>query len=207
MSVSPPIAGIVLAGGRSRRMGGPDKAFVLFHGKHLLAHAVGRLRPQVAALAVNSNREAARFDSVGVPVVADPVPGHLGPLAGILAGMRWAESAGMAHVASVAVDAPLFPSDLVARLAEAGGDATIAIARSGARLHPVFGLFPVGVADDLAAFIGRGESLRVTDWLSRHAVVPVDFAGDPGQLDPFFNINTPADLAMAEERPLALPQP
>lgn len=189
-------------------MGGADKAFVLFHGKHLLVHAIGRLQPQVAAMAVNSNHEAALFDSFGAPVVADPLPGYLGPLAGILAGMRFAESAGMAQIASVAVDAPLFPSDLVARLAEAGGDSTVAVARSGGRLHPVFGLFPVGLAADLAAFIARSESLKVTDWLSRHVVVPVDFAApDPGQLDPFFNINTPADLAKAEESPLVLPQP
>jgi molybdopterin-guanine dinucleotide biosynthesis protein A len=205
MGVPPPIAGVVLAGGRSRRMGGRDKSFALFHGKHLVAHAVTRFRPQVGMLAVNSNGDAAALAGLAVPVIADTIPGRPGPLAGILAGMQWAKAEGAGQVATVAVDAPLFPTDLVARLAAGDGGGTVAVARSGGRIHPVFGLFPVGLAGDLAEFIARGESLRVTDWLARHAIVAVDFdEAAAGELDPFLNINTPAELAAAE-RNAALP--
>jgi molybdopterin-guanine dinucleotide biosynthesis protein A len=156
-------------------------------------------------LAVNSNGDAAALAGLAVPVIADTIPGRPGPLAGILAGMQWAKAEGAGQVATVAVDAPLFPTDLVARLAAGDGGGTVAVARSGGRIHPVFGLFPVGLAGDLAEFIARGESLRVTDWLARHAIVAVDFdEAAAGELDPFLNINTPAELAAAE-RNAALP--
>jgi molybdopterin-guanine dinucleotide biosynthesis protein A len=201
------IAGVILAGGRSRRMGGGDKSLTPLAGRPLIAHVIGRLRPQVARLAINANGDPARFSSLGLPVIADTVPGFAGPLAGLLAGLHWAEAAGMRFIATAAADTPLFPTDLVQRLAAAAGDA-IAIARSGGRSHPVFGLFPVDRAGDLAAFIARGESLRVSDWLAGQAVVAVDFAdAAAGGLDPFFNVNTPADLEAAGHALDASPLP
>ena len=196
-----PVVGVVLAGGQSRRMGG-DKALMPLHGRPLVAHAIDRLRPQVDTLILNANGDPARFAAFGLPVVADPVPDFAGPLAGILAGMLWAraERSAARLVATAATDTPFFPLDLVARLAAASDSGRrIAIASSGDRLHRVFGVFPVALAENLDAFIRSSGSLRVADWLDRQAMARLDFPAD-GRIDPFFNINTPDTLAAAEAR-------
>ncbi|MEO8669205.1 MAG: molybdenum cofactor guanylyltransferase MobA [Bauldia sp.] len=197
MSATPPIAGVILAGGLSRRMGG-DKSLMPLAGRPLIAHAIERLRPQVDELAINANDDPARFAAFGLPIVPDTTTGHAGPLAGILAGMQWASGMHVALLATVSVDAPFFPQDLVARLSEATDGQAIAVARSAGRVHPVFGLFPVRLAGDLEGFLRRDERRSVTGWLAGQAMVAVDFEGSsPGSGDPFFNINTPEDLAVA----------
>ena len=193
---------VILAGGRSRRMGGGDKCLLPLGGRPLLAHVVERLRGQVGALALNANGDPARFAAFGLPVVADVVPGFAGPLAGIHAGLNWAEhhAGGSPAILTVAADTPFFPSDLVARLWSASRRGTmISIARSGGRPHPVFGVFPVAYREELESFIRVSKALKVTDWLDRHEMCFVDFDDRaPGDLDPFFNVNTPDDLAVAE---------
>jgi molybdenum cofactor guanylyltransferase len=193
------VVGLLLAGGQSRRMGGGDKSLRLLGGKPLLAHVVERLQPQVAALLLNANGDPARFAGFGLPVVADGVPDFAGPLAGVLAGLDWAAAhrRDCSLVASVATDAPFLPKDLVHRLAagmrEAGAD--LACAASGGRAHPVFGLWPVRLKEDLrAALIGQG--IRKVDlWTARHKLATVPFADQP--VDPFFNANRPDDLKAA----------
>lgn len=195
------IAGIVLAGGRSQRMGGRDKALVPLGGKPLIARAIDRLAPQVATLAISANGDAARFAPFGRPVFADVVEGHLGPLAGILSAMRWAGRADgrFTHVATAAADTPFFPADLVARLAgHAASERTIAMARSESGSHPVFALWPLALADDLAGWLERGETLKVGAWAQRHDLAFCDFPVCADGADPFFNINTPDDLSAAE---------
>ena len=192
------IAGVLLAGGRARRMGGGDKCLRTLGGRSLLAHAIARARPQVSVLAINANGDPARFAAFALPVIADPVAGFAGPLAGVLAGLDWAAEAGSAHVASFATDAPFFPTDLVSRLAaaiDAGAD--IACAASGGRAHPVFGLWPVRLREDLRRALCDEEIRKVDVWTARHALAEVDFpaAGH----DPFFNANRPEDLARAED--------
>jgi molybdopterin-guanine dinucleotide biosynthesis protein A len=195
------LPGLVLAGGLSRRMGGGDKCLRPFAGATILDRIVARLRPQVSSIAINANGDAARFARFGLPVLADTVEGFAGPLAGILAGMRWAAAAQPAatHMLSVASDAPFFPVDLAARLlsgASAAGT-PLACAASAGQAHPVFGLWPVALADDLERAM-REEGLRKVDaWTSRHGCAEVEFpfAGD---VDPFFNVNRPDDLAAAE---------
>ena len=194
------IAGIVLAGGLSRRMGGGDKALLDIGGQPMLAHVVARLRPQVAALALNANGDPGRFAAFGLPVVADTVEGFVGPLAGVLAGLRWAAAQTQArHVVSVSADAPFLPCDLVERLAGAvaGRPRAIAIAESAGSLHPVIGLWPVALADDLEAALNAGVR-KVLRWTDRHGTVPVAFGfvrvgGE--EVDPYTNANTPEDLA------------
>lgn len=195
-----PIVGLVLAGGRGSRMGGTDKAFLLLNGRPLLARAIERLAPQVAALAVSANGPHEKYARFGVPVVQDASPEFAGPLAGIIAGMAWtrANVPGASHLATVAVDTPFFPSDLVARLAAASGAERAAVARSGGRVHPVIALLPLRLADDLADFLAAGKSLKVAEWLARHDVAVVDFVDLADGSDQFFNINTPEDLARAE---------
>jgi molybdopterin-guanine dinucleotide biosynthesis protein A len=187
------VAGLVLAGGHGRRMGGRDKAFLPLGGMPLVARAVARLAPQVGAVAISSNRAAAVFAPLGVPVLPDSV--GAGPLAGLLAGLAWARDRGFASLQTVAVDTPFFPIDLVARLA-AAAEGGVAVARSGGRVHPVFALVPVDLAEDLARHLGDGASLRVGDWLAAQGRAVVDFEGG-GACDPFFNINTQGDLDAA----------
>lgn len=201
----PPVAGVILAGGLARRMGGGDKPLVAVAGRPMLAHAVARLSPQVAALALNANGDPDRFAAFGLPIIADTVPGFAGPLAGILAGLAWARAAvpGARFLASAAGDTPFFPADLVARLsaAGAGDERTVALAASPDGVHPVFGLWPIALADDLEDFLAGGESGKILAFVDRHRRVDVRFeairAGTQ-EIDPFFNVNTAAEREQAE---------
>ena len=194
------IAGIVLAGGLARRMGGGDKCLRPLAGRPVLAHIVERAQPQVAALALNANGDGARFAAFGLPVVADSVPDFAGPLAGVLAGLDWAAASGpdCTHVASFAGDAPVLPMDLVARLAAALADGryALACAASDGRTHPVFGLWPLALRDALRRAMVEEGIRKVDAWTARYDLVAVDFATTP--IDPFFNANRPDDLAEAE---------
>ena len=193
---SSPIAGLILAGGQGRRIGG-DKALRLLGGKPLLGHAIARATPQVGPLAISANGPA-RLADFGLPILADSVPGFAGPLAGILAGMDWAAALGLASIASFPCDAPFFPRDLVSRLAEARRreGAVLACARSGGRRHPVFALWPTELRAALRVALTDDGIRRVADWCARYPVATVDFPMAP--FDPFFNVNTPNDLAEAE---------
>jgi molybdopterin-guanine dinucleotide biosynthesis protein A len=201
VSTRPGVTGIILAGGQSRRMGGGDKGLLDLAGKPMLAHVIDRLRPQVGALAINANGDPARFARFGLPVFADTVAGFVGPLAGVLAGLRWSavHAPAARWIVTTAGDAPLLPADLVARLlaaAEAAPASAIALAQSQGELHPVIGLWPVALADDLEAELARGVR-KVLHWTDRHGTLPVPFAlqriGGLG-IDPFFNANTPQEL-------------
>ena len=194
------VTGVILAGGQSRRMGGGDKGLLDLAGKPMLAHAIDRLAPQVGRLVVNANGDPARFARFGLPVVADTMAGFVGPLAGVLAGMRWAcaNAPSARWIATAAGDAPLLPIDLVARCLEAveARPGAIALAQSGGELHPVIGLWPVALADDLEAQLAAGIR-KVLHWTDRHGTVPVPFpfARLSGvEIDPFFNANTPQEL-------------
>ncbi|WP_127104820.1 molybdenum cofactor guanylyltransferase MobA [Pararhodobacter zhoushanensis] len=189
------IAGIVLAGGRATRMGGGDKALLPFGGRPLLAHVLARVGPQVGAVAISANGDPARFAGFGLPVLADPVAGFPGPLAGVLAGMDWAHGLGAEAVLCVAGDTPFLPVDLVARLSEAGAFALAASASDGRmRQHPTVGLWPVRLREALREALARGEN-KVGRFAAEHGAVAVPFDALP---DPFFNINTPDDLRAAE---------
>lgn len=197
-------AGVILAGGRSSRMG-RDKALIELSGETLLARALRRFAPQVGMLVVNSNGDAAAYAGFALPLIADAATGYQGPLAGIHAAMLWAEKTtpGATHVATLAVDTPFFPDDLVARLAAAGSEAPAApvVAASFGHLHPTCGFYPLALADDIAGFLAAGER-RVQDFLARHGAQAVDFAPLVGSIgtamDPFFNVNTTEELAAAE---------
>ena len=198
--------GVILAGGRATRMGGGDKCLLQAGGRSLLAHAIDRLRPQVDGLILNANGDPARFAGFGLPVVADSVAGFAGPLAGVLAGMEAAAARGASHIVTVAGDTPFFPGDLAARLRDAaqaeGKPLACAAAPEGGRLwdHPTFGLWPVALAADLRAAL-EGGVRKVVLWTGRHGCARAVF--DPGPpdgsgIDPFFNVNTPADLTEAD---------
>ena len=210
------IAGVVLAGGLSRRMGGGDKGLAPLGGHTMLGEVIRRVGPQVGHLVLNANGDPERFRDFGLEVVADTVEGFVGPLAGVLAGLRWAAAnvPEAKHVLSVSSDAPFLPDDLASRLATAAAAAPavtpagIAMARSAGELHPVIGLWPVHLSDDLEAALRSGVR-KVLAWTDRHGTLPVDFAmlrlgGET--VDPFFNANTPPELDEAR-RLLALMRP
>jgi molybdenum cofactor guanylyltransferase len=194
------VVGLLLAGGQSRRMGGGDKGLRLLGGIPLLDRVIERLRPQVDAIVLNANGDPTRFTRYALPIVADSVSGFAGPLAGVLAGLDWAASQrpDCPYIASVATDAPFLPSDLVARLADGrdAADADLACAASGGRPHPVFGLWPVRLREDLRRAMVEEGIRKVDLWTERHKLVTVSFADQP--VDPFFNANRPEDFEAAE---------
>lgn len=201
------ITGVLLAGGQSRRMfeaaaKAGDKGLLDIAGRPMLGHVIARLGPQVGRMVLNANGDPARFAVFGLPIAADTVGGFVGPLAGVLAGMRWsaAHTPEATHIATVSTDAPFIPTDLVTRLAAAiDARPGIALAKSGGELHPVIGLWPVALADDLEASLTSGMR-KVLHWTDRHGTVPVEFQPvsiGSELVDPFFNANTPAELELA----------
>jgi molybdenum cofactor guanylyltransferase len=199
ISAQPPL-GLVLAGGLARRMGGGDKTRIRVGGKTILERVLARLEPQCTSVILNANGDPARFADTGLPVVADTVPDFAGPLAGILAGLDWAaaHAPGIADVASVPGDCPFLPGDLVGRLSAARRAASLplACARSGEWRHPVVGLWPVALREELRKALLEENLRKIETWTARHGVAVADWPATP--VDPFFNVNTPADAAEAE---------
>ncbi len=155
-----------------------------------------RAAPQVDRLALSANGDPLRYAAFGLHVLPDSLPGQLGPLAGILSGLEWVRQTmpSTAWMASFAVDTPRFPLNLVARLltaAETEG-AEVAVALSQGRMHPVFALWPVSSAPALRHALIHDKVRAVQAWMDRFRVAAVAWDSSPD--DPFFNINTPADL-------------
>jgi molybdenum cofactor guanylyltransferase len=194
------VAGVILAGGLARRMGGGDKCLVELSGRPLLSWIIERVRPQVSQLILNANGDPTRFMPFGLPVIADTVPNFAGPLAGILAALEWAKAnAPDIHwVASFAGDAPFVPPDIAARFLEAqrANNAELVGASSGGQTNPVCGLWSVDLAGDLRGALVDEDLHKIDAWTARYRFALVDFPTDP--IDPFFNINRPEDLAKAE---------
>ncbi len=198
------VAGVVLAGGLSRRMGGGDKGLRELGGRPLMLHVIERIAAQASPVAINANGDASRFAAFGLPVIPDATADFSGPLAGVLAGLRWAMAAtpGTRFIVTAACDTPFFPEDLAAKFLAAAGGAypAIVLAMSGEQVHPVFGLWPVALADDLANALATGTR-KVLHWTGRHphfiAEFPTMSVGGKCA-DPFFNANTPEELAEAE---------
>jgi molybdopterin-guanine dinucleotide biosynthesis protein A len=181
-------------------MGGGDKARIRIGGATILERVLARLTPQCDGVILNANGDPARFADSGLAVVPDSVPDFAGPLAGILAGLDWAAAhrPKIADVASVPGDCPFLPDDLVARLSaeRSAVGAPLACARSGEWRHPVVGLWPVRLREDLRHALVVEDLRKIEIWTSRHGIAVVDWPIAP--VDPFFNVNTPEDAAAAE---------
>ena len=199
---TPPTLGLVLAGGRARRMGGGDKARIEIGGVTILDRVLACLSAQCTGIIINANGDPQRFADTGLPVIADNVPGFAGPLAGILAGLDWlaAQNNGIEWMVSVPGDCPFLPDDLVQRLHAArrqlGAGVGLACARSGEWRHPVVGLWPLALRADLRKALVDEGLRKIEVWTARHGVAIADWSDQP--IDPFFNVNTPEDAARAE---------
>jgi len=196
--------GVILAGGLARRMGGGDKSLLSLGAScRVLDQVIARLGEQVDQMVLNANGDPARFDEFGLPVVADSLDGFLGPLAGVLAGLDYAAEHGFDHIVSVAADTPFFPTDLVSALDTASSHMDVPIALAATKIeggktvrHPTFGLWPVALREDLRSALQDGLC-KVVLWTDQHGAETHVF--DSGEIDPFFNINTPEDLELANK--------
>jgi len=187
------IAGVIIAGGRSSRMGGVEKVFIEIGGKRILEHIIGRMAPQLDRLAINANGDATRFRDTGLAVIADLPDGVQTPLAGFHAALRWAKTTGFDWLVTLPSDAPFVPRDLVARFAATGQKAAIGV--SNGQEHYLTGLWSVSLSETLDDAVKTGM-FRVKDWAHRVGAVAVEWPVHP--FDPFFNVNTPEDLAGAQ---------
>lgn len=192
--------GVILAGGQATRMGGGDKGLRHLGGQTLLGRVIDRLSPQVAAVALNANGDAARFADLNLPVLPDSIADYAGPLAGVLAGLDWAAAQGAETIVTAAADTPFFPCDLVPQLllrAEGMAHPLVLTAtpdlKRGTARHPTFGLWPVALRDDLRAAL-EGGLRKVVLWTDQHGGREALFPDEAA----FFNVNTPDDLAHAE---------
>jgi molybdopterin-guanine dinucleotide biosynthesis protein A len=205
MSAKDKIVGCILAGGLSRRMGGGDKTLRVLGGKPMLGHVLDRLAQQVPDMVLNANGEPERLSEFGLPIVPDAIEGFAGPLAGISACLEWTarNRTGATHIVTVAADTPFFPADLANRLMSSAIAAPdgIAMATSDGHRHPVFGVWPVSLRHHLAQWMAQTETYKVIAWARLHGLSMVDFpmiGGDWGSINPFFNVNTPEELSVAE---------
>lgn len=186
------ITALVLAGGKSRRMGGKDKGLLPFAEGTLIGHVIGAIQPQVGTILISANRNLDEYRRLGFPVIADPLEDFQGPLAGFLAGLEKMQTE---YLLTLPCDGPFVVADLAQRLAKglAAADAEIAVAHDGQRLQPVYALLQRGVVSDLRVALEQGER-KIDRWYPRNRWVTVDFSDVPAQ---FSNINTPEDYASA----------
>ncbi|WP_421781134.1 molybdenum cofactor guanylyltransferase MobA [Kiloniella litopenaei] len=199
------VAGVILAGGLARRMGGGDKGLKPLAGESMLARIIKRIQPQVGPLVLNANGDSQRFKKFSLPVAADVVGDNPGPLAGVLTGLEWVaeHSAEIEWVVTVPCDAPFIPDDLVERMVFEAikQDVPLACAMSHGRTHPVVGLWSVALRTDLRQAIVQEKMRKVDRWTERHGICHVTFddvvIGDE-TIDPFYNANKPDDLSRVE---------
>jgi molybdopterin-guanine dinucleotide biosynthesis protein A len=202
------LAIVILAGGRATRMGGGDKPLKEIGGRTILARVIERIGQGSAGhgsagqarvpIVLNANADPARFTAFGLPVVADATSDFPGPLAGILAGLDWAAAnTGATDVLSMPGDCPFIPRDLAVRLdaARKVENLPLACAGSGGWTHPVIGLWPMSIRDDLRAALAAGER-KIDRFTAKFGCATAEWPVTP--YDPFFNVNTPEELIEAE---------
>ena len=201
------IPGIILAGGLSRRMGGGDKGLLMLGKTSIIERVIDKVSPQVGSLAININGDSSRFPDYKLPIIPDSIKGYLGPLSGILAGMEWAFKNGNRYIATVAADTPFLPDDFIKRLHAIVKSKNLNIGIAASRIlstddvfiHPTFGIWEVALKDDLRDALAN-DTRKIMFWAKKFKLDYYYFDTIDKLSDPFFNINTPDDLAKAKCR-------
>lgn len=191
------IPAAILAGGRSSRLGGGDKCLLRLGTITVLDHVIAALAPQAGEILINTNSDPALFASFGVATRADVVPGRLGPLAGLLTALEWAQEKHASRVFTVPGDTPFLPRDFAARLFAARAGERVVVASAAGRIYPLAGFWPSALAAPLKDAIAGG-CRRVFEWIETLSYTVAEFETDEG--DPFFNVNTPEDIKRADAR-------
>jgi len=190
------ITGVILAGGRARRMDYQDKGLVNYKSRPLVSYAIAALVPVVGQVLINANRNIEQYQQFGFPVLADLTDSFDGPLAGILSAMVFAADADILVV--MPCDSPLLKTEHVQKLltSRAEQDADVAVAYDGDRLHPVFLAIKTSLKNSLQNYLAAGER-KIAVWLEQQNIVKTDFSGQP---DIFTNINTLSELSALEAK-------
>jgi molybdenum cofactor guanylyltransferase len=191
------ILGSIIAGGKSSRMGEREKAFLKLAGKSILDLVIGRFEPQVDHLIINANGDPSRFSEFDLAVHPDCIATLHTPLAGLHASLVAARAAGADFAITTPSDTPFLPLDLAARLVAGASSSGAAIATSGGREHYLSSAWKVGLFADLEKAIAQDGLVRVKDWALRAHAAKMEWPAAP--YDPFFNVNTPEDLAAADQ--------
>ncbi|MFW5425972.1 MAG: molybdenum cofactor guanylyltransferase MobA [Methylophagaceae bacterium] len=190
----PSITGVILSGGKARRMGGQDKGLITFQNKPLIRHVIDTLTPQIDNLIINANRNIELYQNFGYPVISDSLEDFCGPLAGMLSAMQTVDSD---YILTAPCDAPMISSRYRQRMVETllNEQADIAVAYDGKRLQPVFSLIPTRFQNDLAQYLAQGDR-KIDLWFEQYKLAVVDFSGEP---ECFANLNYPDDLTIHQK--------
>ena len=195
------ITAVILAGGKAKRMGGDDKAFIKLNHKNFIENAIEKLQKQTKTLIINANGDPKRFRKYPYPVCPDTIKGFQGPLAGILTAMEWAQhnKPNHAFIVSIAVDTPFFPDNLIFKFVQKqkAENADIVLAKSQGNIHPVFGLWKIALAQNLRNALEKENLRKIRLWTDHHHCVTQNFSSSPH--DPFFNANTPQEKEKAQK--------
>ncbi|MFQ5759390.1 MAG: molybdenum cofactor guanylyltransferase MobA [Acidiferrobacterales bacterium] len=189
------VTGVVLAGGRGKRMGGVDKGLVDLYGRPMVMHVIDTLRPQVGRIIINANRNVEKYEALGYEVISDIVGDYFGPLAGMASAMQ---AANTAYVLAVPCDSPMIADDLAVRLYHAlqHEKADASIAHNGERMHPVFALLRRDLLPSLQSYLESGER-KIDRWLNQHRLAVAYFRDKP---EAFLNVNNPDDRQALESK-------
>ncbi len=191
------IIGAIIAGGRSSRMGGREKAFLELASKPVILHVIEQFEPQVDQLVINANGDPARFSEFGLDILPDALTSLTTPLAGLHAALKFTKSVAAEVLVTVPSDTPFLPFNLAVKLLEKAVVRGAAIAASGDQEHYIIGAWKTELLDDLESAIARDNLFRVKDWVNRASAQRVAWPVEP--YDPFFNVNAPEDLRIAEQ--------
>lgn len=187
------VAGVILAGGRARRMNNQDKGLVKFNGRPMVSYALAALAPVVDCVFISANRNIEQYREFGWPVISDQTESFDGPLAGVLSAMIHAD----ADVLLVMpCDSPLIKTEHLQKLlvTRAENNADVAVAFDGIRLHPVFLAIKTTLKTSLQDYLSGGQR-KVAAWLAQQNPVQADFSDEP---EIFSNINTLDELSVLE---------
>ncbi len=190
------VTGMILAGGKARRMGGVDKGLIKINGQAMIQYVLDVLKPQVKQILINANRNVSEYKKFGYPVISDQLEDFQGPLAGIAASMEVAKTK---YICTCPCDGPLIARDLISRLfseVSKTNDIKIAVAHDGKRLQPVYALIDCELLTNLIDYLKSGER-KIDRWYTQHNFKAVDFSD---RQDCFININTPEDQQMISQQ-------